>query len=92
MSNTSPSPAGLLLTAKRWDAKPWEPQELVVYKARVERETEKAVLLVDLNSRSRRSVWMPKAALKGDKHGTLSPWACGKLDAAGFAENDVFSV
>lgn len=93
MSNSSSSVASVLtLTCKRWDSAPWEPQEFVVYKAKVERETEKAVLLVDATSSRRRSTWMPKSALKGDKSGCLSTWANGKLDSAGFSEIDVISL
>jgi hypothetical protein len=82
----------LSLVCKRWDSKPWELEELVAYKVKVERETEKAVLLVDETSPRRRSTWMPKKALKGDKSGCLSSWANGKLDSAGFGETDVFSI
>ncbi len=96
MLSSSPSasaPSTLSLVCKRWDARPWEHQELVVYKARVERETEKAVLLVDASTaKRRRSCWLPKRALLTDNAGCLSAWACGKLDSAGFGETDVISL
>lgn len=89
---SSVKPAPVTLAAHRWDAKPWEVQEVVFFSARVERETAKAVLLVDATCMLRRSCWLPKSVLKGDRAGTMSAWAYGKLVEAGFGETDVVTL
>ncbi len=94
--NTTSAPSTtrtvLQILCKRWDAKPWEFQELVAYDVFVERETEKAVLVVDNTSKQRRSTWMPKRAMVADKNGTLSPWAASKFSGARFSETEVYSI
>lgn len=63
------------ICAHRDASPPWKLQEFSVFKARVERITERAVLLVDILSKSRKSVWVPKSLLalaKADEHGSLT--------------------
>jgi hypothetical protein len=91
VANNSKVPSVLSLVCKRWDARSWEFQELVEFKVKAERETEKAVLLVDATSQRRRSTWMPKKSMDS-RDGVLSPWVNSKLIEAGFGECDVFSI
>jgi hypothetical protein len=53
----------IFFCAHRDPAPPWKYQEFVCFKVKVERTTEKAVLLVDAISKSRRSTWVPKSLL-----------------------------
>lgn len=87
----------IFLCAHRDDAPRWKYQEFVCFKVKVERETEKAVLLVDTLSKTRRSTWVPKSLLaraKKEWDGTVTHgYLLGKKleNEAGFVVDVIYT-
>jgi hypothetical protein len=65
-----------------WDGRGRVPQgSTLIFSAKVERETEKAVLLRSYNGRA--TGWCPKSAIKAN--GELADWIAVKLAKSGFS-------